>query len=53
MIEEIYMNITKGLEDDQGNCLLVKKTIYGLVQSAMEFFRKLIQVLKGLGFIEN
>jgi Reverse transcriptase (RNA-dependent DNA polymerase) len=33
--------------------LLLKKTIYGLVQSAREFYWKLIQVLKGLGFIEN
>jgi NurA-like 5'-3' nuclease len=33
--------------------LLLKKTIYELVQSAREFYRKLIQVLKGLGFIAN
>jgi Reverse transcriptase (RNA-dependent DNA polymerase) len=51
--EEIYMNITEGLNEDQDHCLLLKKTIYGLVQSSREFCKKLIQVLKGLGFIVN
>jgi Reverse transcriptase (RNA-dependent DNA polymerase) len=51
--EEIYMNIPEALNEDQDHFLLLKKTIYGLVQSAREFYRKLIQVLKCLGFIEN
>jgi Reverse transcriptase (RNA-dependent DNA polymerase) len=51
--EEIYMNIPEGLKEDQEHCLLLKKRIYGLVQSTREFYRKLIQVLKRLGLIEN
>jgi hypothetical protein len=31
--EEIYMNVSKGMSQDDNNCLLLKKTIYGLVQS--------------------
>jgi Reverse transcriptase (RNA-dependent DNA polymerase) len=47
------MNIPEGMKEDQEHFLPLKKTIYGLVQSAGEFYKKLIQVLKGLGFIEN
>jgi hypothetical protein len=34
-------------------CLKLKKTIYGLVQSTREFYKKLIEVLKGVDFVEN
>ena len=51
--EEIYMNIPEGMSKGQDHCLLLKKTIYGLVQSAREFYKKLLQVLKELGFTEN
>jgi hypothetical protein len=36
--EEIYMNVPKGMSKNDNNCLLLKKTIYGLVQSAREFY---------------
>jgi Reverse transcriptase (RNA-dependent DNA polymerase) len=35
--EEIYMNIPDGLDSNGNECLTLKKTIYGLVQSAREF----------------
>ena len=51
--EEIYMNIPEGMNSNPDDCLLLTKTIYGLVQSAREFYKKLISVLKSLGFKEN
>ena len=51
--EEIYMNIPEGMESNNNQCLLLNKTIYGLVQSAREFYKRLIEVLKSVGFIEN
>ena len=51
--EEIYMNIPEGMESNNNQCLLLNKTIYGLVQSAREFYKRLIEVLKSIGFIEN
>jgi hypothetical protein len=51
--EEIYMNVPKGLNQDDYTCLLLKKTIYGLVQSAREFYNKLLSTLKSMGFTEN
>jgi hypothetical protein len=47
------MNIPKGMNEDQDNCLQFKKKIYGLVQSAREFYKKLILVLKSILFVEN
>jgi hypothetical protein len=45
---------TDGLEGDkQTECLSLKKTIYGLVQSAQEFNKKLGLALKECGFKEN
>jgi hypothetical protein len=40
------MNIPKGMSQDDNTCLLLKKTIYGLVQSAREFYNKLLSTLK-------
>jgi hypothetical protein len=51
--EEIYMNISEGLQQDSNSCLFLKTTIYGLVQSAREFYNKLLTTLKSMGFIEN
>jgi hypothetical protein len=38
--EEIYMNVPKGMSQDDNTCLLLKKTIYGLVQSERECYNK-------------
>jgi hypothetical protein len=51
--EEIYMNVPKGLSQDDNTCLLLKKSIYGLVQSEREFYNKLLSTLKFMGFTEN
>jgi hypothetical protein len=47
---EIYMEVPKGLEIKHNKKLMLKKTIYGLVQSARKFYEKLINVLKVIGF---
>jgi hypothetical protein len=36
--EEIYMNIPEGMKYDSKHCLLLIKTIYGIVQSKREFY---------------
>jgi hypothetical protein len=51
--EEIYMNITEGMSYDFKHCLLLIKTIYELVQSAREFYKKLMATLKSIGFKGN
>ncbi len=51
--EEIYMSIPEGMNQDSNTCLLLRKTIYGLVQSAREFYNKLLSTLKTMGFTEN
>jgi hypothetical protein len=51
--EEIYMNVPKGMSQDDNTCLLLKKTIYVLVQSAREFYNNLLSTLKSMGFTEN
>jgi Reverse transcriptase (RNA-dependent DNA polymerase) len=51
--EEIYMNVPEVLSTDSKNVLKLSKTIYGLVQSAREFYKKLISVLKLIGCKEN
>ena len=48
--ETIFMEIPKGMEANKDECLILKKTIYGLVQSAREFYNKLVLSLKGCGF---
>jgi Reverse transcriptase (RNA-dependent DNA polymerase) len=47
------MNVPEGLSTDSNNVLKLSKTIYGLVQSAREFYKKLISVLNSIGFKEN
>jgi hypothetical protein len=48
--EEIYMEVPKGLEIEHNKKLMLRKTIYCLVQSARKFYEKLINVLKVIGF---
>jgi hypothetical protein len=48
--EEIYMNIPEGMSYDSNHCLLLTKTIFGLVQSAREFHKNLMSTLKLIGF---
>ena len=55
--EEIYMKIPEGLKDYMNTsfggdeCLILDKAIYGLVQAARQFHRKLTKVMeKKMGF---
>jgi hypothetical protein len=48
--KEIYMDVPMGLSIVPNKKLLLRKTIYGLVQSAKKFYEKLIDVLKLIGF---
>jgi hypothetical protein len=51
--EKIYMNILEGMNYDSKHCLLLTKTTYGIVQSAREFYKKLIFTLRLIGLKEN
>jgi hypothetical protein len=49
--EEIYMECPKGMDAESYECLLLLKTIYGLVQSARQFFKLWSKIMvKMLGF---
>jgi Reverse transcriptase (RNA-dependent DNA polymerase) len=48
--EEIYIDVPMALSTGPSKKLLLRKTIYGLVQSARKFYEKLIDVLKVIGF---
>ena len=48
--EEIYMDAPKGIGATEDKVVKLKQTIYGLVQSARQFWKKLRDVLKGIGF---
>jgi hypothetical protein len=47
--EDVYMEVPKGLEIEHNKKLMLRKIIYGLVQSARKFYEKLINVLKVIG----
>ena len=49
--EEVFMDIPPGMDADEDECLTLKKTICGLVQSSRQFYVKLVEALKSLGFI--
>jgi hypothetical protein len=49
--EEIYMDCPEGMEHEQDECLLLEKTIYGLVQASRQYYKKFRDVLvKKMGF---
>jgi hypothetical protein len=48
--EEIYMEVSNGLAIEDNKKLILRKTIYGLDQSARKFYEKLMNVLKIIGF---
>ena len=49
--EEIYMDCPDGMEHDKDDCLLLLKAIYGLVQSARQFFKKFVSIRWKIGFV--
>ena len=48
--EEVYMKLPPGYDQDQGEAVLLDKAIYGLVQAALQWNKKLAAILKKLGF---
>ena len=48
--KEIYMECPLGLKAEEGMVLILTKTIYGLVQAARAFYKKLSNVLKWIRF---
>lgn len=48
--EEMHMDCPKGLCHEKDECLLLKKTIYGLIQSAQQHGLKFQNMLVELGF---
>ena len=44
------MECPQSMEDSKNKVLRLKKTVYGLVQAAKAFYKKLTQVLKSIGF---
>ena len=46
----IYMKCPEGMIHEEDDRLLLKKTIYGLVQSSRLYYKKYQQVMKRLGF---
>ena len=50
--EEIYMDCPAGMQHKEDECLLLLKTIYGLVQSAQAYFNKFKDVMKRIGFVQ-
>ena len=51
--EEIYMDCPKGMIHSEDECLLLEKTIYGLVQSARAYYKKFTEVMKKEGFTQS
>ena len=49
--EDIYMDCPEGMESaKEDECLQLQHTIYGLVQAARQFWKKLVSILKKIGF---
>ena len=51
--ELIYMDCPQGFEHEDDECLLLTKTIYGLVQSSRQYNLKFVATLKSLGFSQS
>ena len=50
--EEVYMDCPEGMVNvKEDEALLLQSTIYGLVQSAMQYYKKDNSIIKDLGFV--
>ena len=50
--EEVYMDCPEGMIDvKEDEALLLQSTIYGLIQSARQYYKKATKILKDLGFL--
>ena len=50
---EIYIDCPPGLESEPDECVQLNHTIYGLVQSARQFFKKLEGCMIDLGYVPS
>ena len=50
--EEIYMQCPEGLEHELDECVELLQSIYGIVQAARAFWRRLVTALKKVGFVQ-
>ena len=48
--EEIYMDCPEGMARNEGDVLILDKCIYGLVQSARQYHKKAVKILRKIGF---
>jgi Reverse transcriptase (RNA-dependent DNA polymerase) len=48
--EKIYVDCPEEMEHESDECLLLTKSIYGLVQAARQYFKRFEAILKGIGF---
>jgi hypothetical protein len=48
--EEVYMKMPPGYEESEDDAVILDKSIYGLVQAALQWNKKLTKILKMLGF---
>ena len=48
--EVIYMKCPEGMVHQEDECLLLLKSIYGLAQSARQYYKKFISILRKIGF---
>ena len=52
--EEIYMECPQSMSNIKNDdCIISNKCIYGLVQAARQYYKKVIQILKNLGFVRG
>ena len=48
--EEIFMDCPPGMDHEEDECLLLLQCIYGLVQSARQYHKKIVRILHEIGF---
>ena len=48
--EEIYMDLPEGMPGTDEECLLLLKSLYGLVQAARQWWKCFVEILKKIGF---
>jgi hypothetical protein len=48
--EDIYMDCPPGMKNEPDECLQLGKTIYGLLQAARQWRKKLVTILRKIGF---
>ena len=51
--EEIYMQMPKGMKTDGQECLLLLKSMYGLVQSGRQWYKMWSSIMSKLGFSKS